>query len=209
MSDLAAIGGFSPSSFAMQGGRGMGPPDPSKVADTLFSQLDSSGKGSVSVDDVTAALKKAGDTNAVSDAKSFVKTFDADGNGSVTKSEVVDGLSKLQQQAEANFAKFRLSSRTGNDQSVNSTSSSQGDSTGLKALFDSLLSQQSGAASGTGSSGQSDGSNTTSASQTTTTAQTDASSSTDAITLKVLRLLAEAYGAAQASSSTSSVSVQA
>jgi len=187
----------------------MGPPDPSKVADTLFSQLDSSGKGSVSVDDVTAALKKAGDTNAVNDAKSFVKTFDADGNGSVTKSEVVDGLSKLQQQAEANFAKLRLSSSVGTDQSVNGGSSSQGDSTGLKALFDSLLSQQSGAASGNGSSGQSSGSSAASGSQTTTTAQTDGSSSTDAITLKVLRLLAEAYGAGQASSSTSSVSIQA
>lgn len=93
-------------------------PDPSKIADTIFSKLDSKGQGFLEVSDLQSALtnlSSSGSSTTIStdanqpDASDLFKKLDGNGDGKLTKSEFSDGLKALAQQFESQFNSSRTS----------------------------------------------------------------------------------------------------
>ena len=93
-------------------------PDPSKIADTIFSKLDSKGQGYLEVSDLQSAFTKlSGNSSSTSvstdqnqpDASDLFKKLDGNGDGKLTKSEFSDGLKALAQQFESQFNSSRTS----------------------------------------------------------------------------------------------------
>lgn len=93
-------------------------PDPSKIADTIFSKLDSKGQGYLEVSDLQSALTNlsgSGSSTTIStdanqpDASDLFKKLDGNGDGKLTKSEFSDGLKALAQQFESQFNASRTS----------------------------------------------------------------------------------------------------
>jgi Ca2+-binding EF-hand superfamily protein len=111
----SAIG--SAGSSAMRGGMsGMQRPDPSKMADKLFSKLDTKGQGYIEKSDLQSAFDQvssksfSGDTASVDDV---FKALDGDGDGKVTKQEMSDSVNKLADQLDSQFQSMRMSGKGG------------------------------------------------------------------------------------------------
>jgi Ca2+-binding EF-hand superfamily protein len=87
-------------------------PDPAKLAETLFSSLDTSGKGYVEIADLQAAMDStataSGKTSAVSASDVFT-SLDSDSDGKVTKQEMTDSIKKLADDLETQFQSSRMS----------------------------------------------------------------------------------------------------
>ncbi len=113
----SAIGGAGGCSSAMMGGmNGMQRPDPSKMADKLFSKLDTKGQGFIEKSDLQSAFDQvaskssSGNTPSVDDV---FKALDGDGDGKVTQQEMSDGVAKLADQLESQFQSMRMSGKGG------------------------------------------------------------------------------------------------
>lgn len=104
----------SGSSSIMSGMKGMQRPDPSKMADQLFSKLDTKGQGYIEKGDLQAALdkvSKADGSNSTSNSPSVDEMFtkmDSDGNGKVTKEEMSATFEKMASQMDGPFPRMRL-----------------------------------------------------------------------------------------------------
>ena len=104
----------SGSSSIMSGMKGMQRPDPSKMADQLFSKLDTKGQGYIEKGDLQAALDKVSKTdnsNNASTSTSVDEMFtkmDSDGNGKVTKEEMTATFEKMASQLDGPFPRMRL-----------------------------------------------------------------------------------------------------
>ena len=93
-------------------------PDPSKIADTIFSKLDAKGQGYLEVSDLQSAFTKLSSKSSSTsvsadpnqpDASDLFKKLDGNGDGKLTKSEFSDGLKALAQQFESQFNASRTS----------------------------------------------------------------------------------------------------
>lgn len=109
-SSICGAGGCS---SAMMGGmNGMQRPDPSKMADKLFSKLDTKGQGFIEKSDLQGAFDQvaskssSGNTPGVDDV---FKALDGDGDGKVTKQEMFDSVKKLADQLDSQFQSMRMS----------------------------------------------------------------------------------------------------
>lgn len=97
-------------------------PDPSKMADQLFSKLDTKGQGYLENNDLQAALdkvSKAGTSNNTSNSTSVDDMFskmDSDGNGKVTKEEMSVTFEKMALQMDGPFPRMRLQQGQGEEQ---------------------------------------------------------------------------------------------
>lgn len=114
---MSAIGGVGGSSSAMIGGmNGMQRPDPSKMADKLFSKLDTKGQGYIEKSDLQSAFDQvsskssSGNNPSVDDV---FKALDGDGDGKVTKQEMSDSVKKLAGQLDSQFQSMRMSGKWG------------------------------------------------------------------------------------------------
>lgn len=114
---MSAIGGVGGSSSAMIGGlNGMQRPDPSKMADKLFSKLDTKGQGYIEKSDLQSAFDQvsskssSGNNPSVDDV---FKALDGDGDGKVTKQEMSDSVKKLAGQLDSQFQSMRMSGKGG------------------------------------------------------------------------------------------------
>lgn len=112
---MTSISGISNSSAMMQGMSGMRAmqrPDPAKLAEDLFTQLDTSGQGYLQKADLQSALDKlsssASSTSDSSNVDELFASLDADSDGKVTKNEFTDGLKKLQDSLEQQFQDGRM-----------------------------------------------------------------------------------------------------
>jgi Ca2+-binding EF-hand superfamily protein len=86
-------------------------PDPSEMADQLFSKLDTSGKGYLEASDLQKAISGLSSTSDSSDSASADTVFsalDADGDGKVTKQEMEDGMTKLADEFESQMHSARM-----------------------------------------------------------------------------------------------------
>lgn len=109
-----SINSINSSSSMMLGGmKNMQRPDTSKMADDLFSKLDSSGKGYIEKSDLESAFSKissgsssSSDTSTAAD--NLFSKLDSNGNGKVTKEEVSATLEKLASQLDGPFPRMRL-----------------------------------------------------------------------------------------------------
>lgn len=110
----------SSSSMMMSGMKGMQRPDPSKMADQLFSKLDTKGQGYIEKGDLQAALDKvskggnSNNTNESTSVDDMFSTMDSDGNGKVTKEEMSATFEKMASQMDGPLPRMRLQEGHGN-----------------------------------------------------------------------------------------------
>lgn len=100
----------SSGSMALSGMKNMQRPDASKMAEDLFSKLDSSGKGYIEKSDLASALSQvsgSSSSNATSADDMFSK-LDSDGDGKVTKAEMSATLEKMASELDGPFPRMRL-----------------------------------------------------------------------------------------------------
>ena len=113
MSSIGSIGSSYNSSM-VQGMRRR--PDMTKMADELFSQLDTSGQGYIQKSDLQSAFDKvsstsnsASSTNSISSTvDKLFSTLDTDSSGKVTKQEFSDTLTKLQSALDQQYQSGRM-----------------------------------------------------------------------------------------------------
>lgn len=112
-----AICGTGGCSSAMMGGmNGMQRPDPSKMADKLFSKLDTKGQGYIEKSDLQGAFDQVSAKRASGNMPSVddvFKTLDGDGDGKVTKQEMSDSVQKLADQLDSQFQDMRMRGKGG------------------------------------------------------------------------------------------------
>jgi Ca2+-binding EF-hand superfamily protein len=124
MSSIGSIGNSSAYSNAASNVQRQRP-DRSKIADEVFSKIDTKSQGYLEVSDLESAFSKissdtsssgtsssANATNAAS-INDLFKKLDGDGDGKVTKSEFSDGLKKLSDQLDSQFNASRTIDATG------------------------------------------------------------------------------------------------
>ena len=107
---ISGIGGNS--AMMMQGMRGMTRPDPTQMANDLFSKIDTSGQGYLTKSDLQSALDKVSSSSSSSSTTSSVdemfKQFDTNGDGKITKQEFSDTLKKVADQLDQQFQSMRM-----------------------------------------------------------------------------------------------------
>ena len=114
---MSSIGGIgSSSSMMMQSMRGMTRPDPAKMAERLFSKLDTSGAGFIQKSDLQTAFDTAssssgvsGSTSGTTSVEDLFAQLDSDSDGKVTKQEFSDTLTKLAEQLDNHAMSMRMS----------------------------------------------------------------------------------------------------
>ncbi|MES2049402.1 MAG: EF-hand domain-containing protein [Pseudomonadota bacterium] len=95
-------------------------PDPSKIADSVFSKLDTKSQGYLEVADLESAFNNissgTGNSSSTSTdnstADALFKKLDSDGDGKVTKREFSTGLKKLSDELESQFNARRTTDAT-------------------------------------------------------------------------------------------------
>ncbi|MFZ6749478.1 EF-hand domain-containing protein [Undibacterium sp. Ren11W] len=126
MSSIGSIGNssaYSSSASNVQRQR----PDRAKIADEVFSKIDTKSQGYLEVSDLESAFSKisagtssASDTATSSNAASVSDLFsklDGDGDGKVTKNEFSSGLKKLSDALDSQFNASRTTDATGTQSS--------------------------------------------------------------------------------------------
>ena len=97
MSSISGIG--SNYGMMMQGMGGMKRPDPTQMANQLFSKLDTSGQGYLTKSDLQSALDSVSSSSASSSTTSSVddlfSKLDTNSDGKVTQQEFSDTLQKV------------------------------------------------------------------------------------------------------------------
>lgn len=109
MSSISSVGSYASSSIQSA----MRRPDPSKMAEDLFSKLDTKGQGYIEKSDLTTALSKVSSTSSSASADDIFSQLDSDGDGKVTKDELSSSLQKMADQMDAQFASMRMSQAMG------------------------------------------------------------------------------------------------
>lgn len=114
MSSISGVGGGY-GSMMMQGTasmRGMRRPDPTEMANDLFSKLDTSGQGYIEIADLQNAFDKSPSkvnaSGSSTSADDLFSQLDADGDGKITKQEFSDSVSRLAEQLEQQFQSGRM-----------------------------------------------------------------------------------------------------
>jgi Ca2+-binding EF-hand superfamily protein len=112
-----AIGSIGSNPSMMMGGmQGMRRPDPSKMADNLFSKLDTKGQGYIEKSDLQSAFDQVSSSRPSSGGASVDEVFqalDGDGDGKVTRQDMSDGIQKLADQLEGQFQNMRMQGKGG------------------------------------------------------------------------------------------------
>lgn len=81
----------------------------SKLAEELFSALDTTGKGYIQESDLASALSSAGSsTSSTSSASDIFSQLDSDGDGKVTQSELKSSIAKLESELDDQFNQSRM-----------------------------------------------------------------------------------------------------
>jgi Ca2+-binding EF-hand superfamily protein len=112
MSSISGIGGNY--GMMMQGMGGMKRPDPTQMADKLFSKLDSSGQGYIQKSDLQAAFDKISSSSSSSSSGTsssvddLFSKLDTNSDGKVTKQEFSDTLKKVADQLDNQFMSMRM-----------------------------------------------------------------------------------------------------
>lgn len=86
-------------------------PDPSKMADKLFSKLDTKNQGYLEKSDLQSAFSQISSAGGSGDGASVDEIFtqlDGDGDGKVTKDEMSSSLKKLAEQLDSQFNQMRM-----------------------------------------------------------------------------------------------------
>jgi Ca2+-binding EF-hand superfamily protein len=105
----SAIGGIGGNSSMMMQGMGrMQRQDPAKMAEELFSKLDTGGKGYIEESDLQTAFQSVPASSSTS-AEDVFASLDGDSDGKVTRQEMSDSIRKLTESLENQFHSMRMS----------------------------------------------------------------------------------------------------
>ncbi|MDP1664516.1 MAG: EF-hand domain-containing protein [Methylobacter sp.] len=105
-----SISSINSSSSAMMSGA-MKRPDPAKMAEDLFSKLDTAGKGYIEKSDLQTALGNMSQSDSSSSSTSADDMFskmDSDGNGKVTKEEMSATIQKIASELDGQSPRMRM-----------------------------------------------------------------------------------------------------
>ncbi len=83
-------------------------PDASEMAETLFSQLDTSGKGYIEEGDLESAISGLGSSTSDLSASDIFTQLDSDSDGKVTQDELTTTLQKLSEELNSQFDQARM-----------------------------------------------------------------------------------------------------
>lgn len=107
MSSISSINGSN--SGMMYGGmKAMQKPDPAKMAEDLFSKLDTKSQGYIEKSDLQAALSNVSGSNSSSSADDMFSKLDGDGDGKVTQAEIQATLEKMVSELDGPFPRMRM-----------------------------------------------------------------------------------------------------
>lgn len=103
----------SNSAMMLGGMNNMRRPDSSKMAEELFSKLDTAGKGYIEKSDLESALGKISGNSSSSSGSSastddMFSKLDSNGDGKVTKDEMSASLEKIASQLDGPFPRMRM-----------------------------------------------------------------------------------------------------
>ncbi|MEW6446341.1 MAG: EF-hand domain-containing protein [Pseudomonadota bacterium] len=98
-------GGYA--SMMMSGMNRMQRPDPSQIAEDLFSKLDSDGKGYIEVSDLESAFGNLQDSSSAN-ADELFASLDGDSDGKVTQDEMAAALEAQMSELESQFQGMRM-----------------------------------------------------------------------------------------------------
>ena len=87
-------------------------PDPAKMAEDLFSQLDTSGKGYIQESDLESALSGLTSSTSTQSASDIFSQLDSDIDGNVTKDELSTSIKKMAEELDSQFNQMRMSGAT-------------------------------------------------------------------------------------------------
>ncbi|PPK76934.1 EF hand domain-containing protein [Methylobacter tundripaludum] len=105
-----SISSINSSSSTMMSGA-MKRPDPAKMAEDLFSKLDTTGKGYIEKSDLQSALGNVSQSDSSSSSTSADDMFskmDSDGNGKVTKEEMSATIQKIASELDGQSPRMRM-----------------------------------------------------------------------------------------------------
>jgi len=86
-------------------------PDPAKMAEDLFSKLDTTGKGYIEKSDLQTALgnvSQSGSSSSSTSADDMFSKMDSDGNGKVTKEEMSATIQKIASELDGQSPRMRM-----------------------------------------------------------------------------------------------------
>jgi len=109
-STISSVGGYS--SLMTQ----MMRHNTSKMAQDLFSQIDTSGKGYIEKSDLESAFQKLSSSSSSSSSNTSDQIFsslDSNGDGKITQEEMTTGLQKLSDALDSQFQSMRMSEAMG------------------------------------------------------------------------------------------------
>lgn len=111
MSSIGNISGYGSSAMSGMGGmQHMRKPDPSKMAEDLFSKLDTKGQGYIEKSDLQSAfdqLSSSGDSGSSASVDQVFSSLDGDGDGKITKDEMSSSMKKIAAELDSQFNKMR------------------------------------------------------------------------------------------------------
>jgi len=91
--------------------KGMQRPDPSNMAEDLFSKLDTKGQGYIEISDLESALSRSHSSNSSSRSNIADKIFsklDGDGDGKVTKEDMSATVQKISSELDGPSPRMRM-----------------------------------------------------------------------------------------------------
>lgn len=97
-------------------GNSMQRPDPSQMANKLFSKLDTKNQGYIEKSDLQSAFNQisgSGNSGNTASVDEVFKQLDGNGDGKVTKDEMTDSLKKIADQLDSQFNSMRTSGKSG------------------------------------------------------------------------------------------------
>jgi Ca2+-binding EF-hand superfamily protein len=83
-------------------------PDSAKMAEDLFSKLDSTGKGYIEESDLTSALSSLSSKDGTASASEIFSQLDSNSDGKVTKDELSSSLKKMAESLDNQFNQMRM-----------------------------------------------------------------------------------------------------
>ena len=111
MSSIGNISGYGSSTMSGMGGMPrMQRPDPTKMAEELFSKLDTKGQGYIEKSDLESAFGQLSSSSSSGNSASVEEVFnslDGDGDGKITKDEMSSSLQKIAEELDSQFNKMR------------------------------------------------------------------------------------------------------